>query len=187
MGWLRKQEDVEPLPVAMTGVRLGDRLLAIGAADPPLVALLARKTGLTGRVCLVDPDPTRANHAAAAVERAGALVEPISAPWGDLPLDANSFDVAVARDALLAMPPDVRARCLADVFRVLRSGGRLVVIEPSGRAGGLTSLLSRKTAISTYSSGGATEALTAAGFAAVRVIAERDGILYVEAAKRTTT
>jgi ubiquinone/menaquinone biosynthesis C-methylase UbiE len=182
--WFRKQEEIDPLPVTMTGLRLGDRLLLVGGADPDLVALLARKTGLTGRVCLVEPDAEHAARAAAAVERAGALIETMTAAWGELPLESNSFDVAVARDVLFVMARDVRSRCLADVFRLLRSGGRLVVIEPSGRGGGLASLLSRKSADSTYDEGGATQALSAAGFAAVRVIAERDGVLYAEGAKR---
>lgn len=184
MRWFRKQEEIDPLPVTMTGLRLGNRLLAVGGADPELVALLARKTGLTGHVCLVEPDAERGARAAAAVERAGALIETITASWGQVPLDANNFDVAVARDVLFAMPPDVRSRCLADVFRLLRSGGRIVVIEPTGRGSGIGSLLSRKSAESTYGDGGAVQALTDASFAAARVIAERDGVLYAEAAKR---
>jgi len=182
--WFRKQDEIDPLPVTMTGLRLGNRLLVIGGADPELVALLARKTGLTGHVCLVEPDPARAARAAEAVERAGALVETITASWGQLPMDASSFDVAVAHNVLFAMPPDARSRCLADALRVLRSGGRIVVIEPSGHGGGIASLLSRRTPESTYSNGGAAEALTAAGFAAVRVIAERGGVVYAEGAKR---
>lgn len=184
MRWLRKQDDSEPLPVAMAGVRLGHRLLAVGAADPALIALLAPKTGLTGRVCVVEPDKDLAARSASAIERAGALVETIHAPWGAVPLDADSFDVAIARNALLAMSPDTRARCLADVFRLLRSGGRLVVIEPAARAG-LGAMFSRSHADpGYYEQGGAPHALTSAGFAAVRVIAERDGVVYAEGAKR---
>jgi demethylmenaquinone methyltransferase/2-methoxy-6-polyprenyl-1,4-benzoquinol methylase len=183
--WFRRQDAHEPLPVAMAGVRLGHRLLAIGAADPSLIAELARKTGLTGRVCVVEPDADRAARASAAIERAGALVEMVAAPWGALPLDADTFDVAVARDALLTMTPDGRARCLADVYRLLRPGGRIVVIEPAAR-GALPSVLSRTRADPGYHEhGGATHALTSAGFAAVRIIAERDGVVYAEGAKRS--
>jgi ubiquinone/menaquinone biosynthesis C-methylase UbiE len=182
--WFRKRDDIETLPVTMADVRLGNRLLAIGASDPALIAELARKTGLTGRVCVVEPDADRAAHAATAIERAGALVETVNAPWGAVPLESDSFDVAVARDVLLAIPADVRARCLGDAFRLLRSGGRIVVIESTAR-GGLASVLSRKAADSDYyQSGGATHALTAAGFSAVRVLAERDGAAYIEGAKR---
>lgn len=184
MGWFRKRDEIEPLAVAMTGVRLGNRLLAVGASDPTLVAELARRTGLTGRVCVVEPDKDRAAHVAVAIEHAGALVETINAPWGSLPLDADSFDVAIAREVLLTMRADVRAQCLADVFRLLRSGGRLVVIESAAR-GGIASMLSRSHAEPDYyERGGAPSALTSAGFAAVRVIAERDGIVYVEGARR---
>ena len=53
--WFRKSA-LESLPVAMSGVKLADRLLVIGASDPALAAALAAKVGLTGRACVVDKD-----------------------------------------------------------------------------------------------------------------------------------
>jgi ubiquinone/menaquinone biosynthesis C-methylase UbiE len=184
VGWFRKREETEPLPVTMAGIRLGDRLLAVGVRDPALVAALARKTGLTGRVCAIDADEARVAKAAAEIEREGALAEVTRVPWGLLPFEADSFDVAVARDLLHSMTRDVRSRCLDEVYRVLRPGGRVVVIEPAPR-GGIGSLLSRNAMDPEYHDrGGPAAALTGAGFAAVRVIAERDGVVYAEGAKR---
>ena len=51
---LRKTEPSEPLIVAMTAVRMADRLLVIGCAEPKLIAQIALKPGLTGRACAVD-------------------------------------------------------------------------------------------------------------------------------------
>ena len=183
MAWLRRREAVEPLAVSMAGVRLGDRLLAVGLADPVLVAQLARKTGLTGRVCAVDADAARSARSAAQIEREGALVEVAHAPWGTLPYEADSFDIALIQDLLYRLSADERPRCVAEVLRVLRPGGRVVVIEPAARAGFAT-LLSRKTIDPGYREGGAVEALKAGGFSAVRAIGERDGIVYVEGARR---
>jgi len=184
MGWFRRSPGAEPLPVTMAGVRLGDRFLAVGMRDPALIAALAVKAGLTGRACAYDADADRARNGATAVEREGALVEAVHAPWGMLPYDADSFDVAVARDVLMILPPEVRARCLSEVFRVLRPGGRLVVIEPAPR-GGFGALLTRTTVDADYvERGGAVTALTRAGFSGARVLATRDGTVYVEGAKR---
>jgi ubiquinone/menaquinone biosynthesis C-methylase UbiE len=184
VSWFRRQDDIDPLPVTMTGVRLGDRLLVAGAADPQLVALLARKTGLTGRVVVVVSDDARAARAATEIERAGALVEMVHAPWSELPLDNASFDIAVAPDALWSMAQQVPSQFLADARRLLRPGGRIVVIEPVPRRG-LSSLLSRQSADPSYSErGGAVAALTAAGFTAARTLATRGGVVYIEAAVR---
>ncbi len=169
----------------MAGVKLGDRLLAVGITDIPLIATLATKAGLTGRAAAVDADEARARHGGAAIEREGALVEIAYAPWNAFPFDANSFDVALLRDLLPALTPPVRAQCLEEVRRVLRPGGRVIVFDTTGRAR-LAGLVGRRDPDEAYGqAGGATAALDASGYAGVRVLAERDGVRFVEAAKRS--
>jgi ubiquinone/menaquinone biosynthesis C-methylase UbiE len=181
VGWFRRSAPVEPLPVTMAGVKLGDRFLAVGVRDPGLIAALAAKSGLTGTACAVDVDQARVTQAAQAIERDGALAEVTCAPFGMLPYDEGSFDVAVIRDLLLTLTSDVRSRCVSETLRVLRPGGRVVVIEPA-RRGGFGALLHRQTIDPHYD--GPVKALKDEGFAAVRDLAERDGILYVEGIKK---
>ena len=169
MGIFRKSAS-EPIAVTMAGVKLGDRFLSIGVRDTALVAALAVKAGLTGRACAVDADAARAAAGGLAVEREGALVEVTHAPWGALPFGAASFDVAVARDVFSTLSPDEKIRCASDAFRVLRGGGRLVVVESTKRARVDASSL--------------TAPLTQTGFAAVRVLAEADHMIFVEGVKR---
>jgi ubiquinone/menaquinone biosynthesis C-methylase UbiE len=179
--WFKKTPQTEPLPVTMAGVKLGDRFLAVGVRDPALIATLAAKAGLTGTACAVDADEQRVKHAALAIERDGVLADVIRAPFGMLPYDEASFDVAVIRDLLMTLTPDVRSRCVSEVLRVLRPGGRAVVIEPAPR-GGFGALLNRQTVDPTYQ--GPVKALGDGGFAAVRELAERDGIVYAEGIKK---
>ena len=73
MGLFRKSAAVEPLGVTMAAVKLGERMLAVGARNPTLTARLAVKAGLTGRACVVDDDEARLAKAAAAIEQEGAL------------------------------------------------------------------------------------------------------------------
>lgn len=182
MGLFRKAAATEPLGVTMAAVKLGERMLSVGARRPILTARLAVKAGLTGRACVVDDDEARLAQAAAAIEQEGALIEPVRAPYGMWPFDSGSFDVVVIADLLSTLTPDVRARCVADVLRVLRPGGRVIVLDPAPR-GGFGALLSRPAA-SDPNYTGAAKALASEGFAAVRQIAEADGVTYVEGIKK---
>src|SRR6478672_10465923 len=121
MGIFRRAR-AEPLAVTMTGVKLGDRFLSLGVRDPRLIAALAVKQGLTGRATAIDADATRVADGARALEAEGALVEVVQAPWGALPFDDSSFDVAVARDLLSVLDASDRRGVAGEAARVLRGG-----------------------------------------------------------------
>jgi len=185
MAFFKKSAPADPLAVTMAGVKLGDRFLAVGMRDAALIAALAVKAGLTGRACAVDADDARVKTSAAAIEREGALVEAVRAPWGMLPYDDESFDVVVMRDLLMTLPAQARALAASGVYRVVRPGGRVVVIEPAPRGGLMGALLNRQQGDPDYqSSGGAVTELNRAGFAAVRQLAEHDGLVFVEGIKK---
>jgi ubiquinone/menaquinone biosynthesis C-methylase UbiE len=181
--WFLRKSNLEPLGVSISGVKLGDRLLVVGASDPVLIAGLASKAGLTGRTCVLDASSPAVNATAAAVEREGALVEAFTSPLGQLPFDAASFDVCVMRNALPALAAGERRGAGLEVFRVLRPGGRAVVIDDAPR-GGLAKVFGGRGAAGVYAEeGGATRVLQDAGFRGVRTLAEREGLVFVEGTK----
>jgi ubiquinone/menaquinone biosynthesis C-methylase UbiE len=185
MPFFRKSAPSDPLAVTMAGVKLGDRFLAVGMRDIVLIATLAAKAGLTGRACAVDADEARVKAGAADIEREGALVEAVRAPWGMLPYEDDSFDVAVMGDLLMTLPVQARALAASAVHRVLRPGGRLLVIEPAPRGGFIGAMLNRQQSDPDYvRSGGALGELSRAGFAAVRQLAEHEGQVFIEGIKK---
>jgi SAM-dependent methyltransferase len=185
MALFRKSGPTDPLAVTMAGVKLGDRLLAMGMRDTALIAALAAKSGLTGRACAVDADEALVKSGAAAIEREGALVEATRAPWGMLPYDESSFDVAVVRDVFMTLPAQARALAASEAHRVLRPGGRVVVIEAAPRGGLVGALLNRQQGDPDYApSGGAIAVLVRGGFAAVRQLADHEGQIFVEGVKK---
>jgi ubiquinone/menaquinone biosynthesis C-methylase UbiE len=173
--FFRRGAGPHDLAVSMIGVKLGDRLLQIGCGDGGLLSALAAKTGLTGRAAAIDPSPDVVTRARRAAERAGVLVEIFSAPPPMLPFDAAAFDVVVLLDVLRPIPPEARVALLREGSRVLRAGGRAIIVEPAPR-GGLAALVSPRRE-ATYSP---EEWLRSEGFRAVRTLAEREGLLFVE-------
>lgn len=170
----------EPLVTVMAAVRMGDRLLVIGADAPKILAQLALKPGITGRTCLVDDDESRVQRAVSLAEGEGGLVEAQTVPVTTLPYDAATFDIVIVNHLLPRLDSGTRAHCLSEAARVVRGGGRCVVIQ-AGRRSGIAGLLGR----SSMPAVDVEALLTAAGFRAVHTLAERDGLLFVEGARRT--
>ena len=187
MPWFRKSQ-LDPLAVTMTGVKLGDRMLMLGADDPTLTAALAGKAGLTGRACVLDASQPATAASMKAVEREGVLVESFTAPWTMLPFDTHDFDVVVIRNVLKNVEAESRIRCVVEVHRVLRPGGRAVVIDDVDQGGRGSLCRGGSTDIDpTYQrGGGASHALEAAGFRGVRTLAVREGLSFVEGVKPST-
>jgi ubiquinone/menaquinone biosynthesis C-methylase UbiE len=178
--WFRTST-LDPLSVSMTGAKLGDRVLVIGCTDPRLIAALAAKAGLTGRTCAVDESAEVVTEAARIALREGALVETSRATLAALEFDGASFDVVVLRDVLgrEGMSP---AAVAAEASRVLRPGGRCLVIDTTARPG-LARLFGGHP--SPPAPGADPLAvLNGQGFVATRVLAEREGLRFVEAIKR---
>jgi ubiquinone/menaquinone biosynthesis C-methylase UbiE len=162
----------------MTGVRLGERLLYAGSGTPDLFGALAGKVGLSGQAAGVADSEASAEALKRGGAQAGALVDVHPAPGRTVPYDRESFDLVVLD--CTRTPVDKGSQWLPEAFRVLRGGGRLIVVEKTGgfRLWGL---------IDAGSSGpraeAATRALQATGFRPVRRIAQREGWRFTEGLK----
>ena len=159
---------MDPLQVAMTGVRMGERYLQVFCSDAALTRGLAMKTGLSGVAALAAPDESHAKQARKAAEKAGVLLDLQITPPTRLPWDAASYDMVVVdntANAFTALDAGARSACLEEARRVLRGGGRIEFIERTGESNAVEALLA------------------AVGFKPVRTLAERDGFRFVEGLK----
>ena len=183
--FLRKSA-IEPLPVTMSAVRMGDRVLQIGIDDPAIASTLASKVGLSGHAAIAVVDDANAARAKSAAANAGILVDVKVAPPDALPFDSDAFDLVVvhsARGLVASLDADARGATMREWRRVLRHGGRVMTIE-SGTVTGLKALLHKQPANEPYeAAGGVVGALEAAGFKPVRLLADREGFKFTEGVK----
>lgn len=181
-----KRQDPYQLVVGMTGVKLGDRFVQVGCADGGRLGAIAGKVGLSGSAVVVAPDAASAARARKGAADAGVLVEVELASPTHLPLENDSIDLAVVDDAggaLGSLRAEERVASIRELLRVLRPGGRVMIIGAAPRSG-LGALLSRASAGPPFaSSGDANMALHAEGFKLVRTLAQRDGLAFVEGVK----
>jgi SAM-dependent methyltransferase len=166
--WLRGDPGRYELLTRMIGPRLGDRLLSFGAGDPGLIAALARVTGLSGRAVAHASSTDEAARLESAAETAGVLLEVLEHTSDRLPFDEGDFDLVLV-DAVSAP----FATLLPEIRRVLRNGGRVVLVVRQKEPGAPQPA--------------AVQAATGLHFRGARVLFERDGFGIVEALKGQPT
>ena len=182
-----KKLDTEPLPITMTAVRSGERLLQVGFDKAALNAALAAKVGMTGTAAQVVTSENDAARIRDAAAKAGVLIDVrATGTLRSFPFDDESFDIVVCHSMqglIAGMAPYTRVRCLEEAHRVLRMSGRMIVIEPEPR-GGLGGLFRTFPVDSHYAAMGETVgALKGESFKSVRVLADREGYRFVEGLK----
>jgi hypothetical protein len=185
----KRRDETEPLVVSMTGVKMGDQVAFIGCAHAGRLAAIASKVGLSGHAVAFVPDAAASERVSKGAANAGVLVEiEIASPMA-LPVERESFSLSVVDDTgdlLGGLPPGDRAALARELFRIVRPGGRVMIVGSTGGSG-LGRLLSKDSGASLTSSGQVNALLESAGFRSVRTLAEREGLVFVEGIKARIT
>jgi ubiquinone/menaquinone biosynthesis C-methylase UbiE len=177
--WFRKGLSPHHTALAMIGAKPGDRIVVIGATAPDLAAEIALVTGLNGSTIVLDENDERAIVDAAA-RKAGALVDFQQASSTTLPFETGSIDVVVLGVNLGTKDAGQRTAAVDEAMRVLRPGGRIIVIEGARSAGMLSSLREKPRRLGADE---ALELLDRAGYRARRQLADVEGVAFYEARK----
>lgn len=115
--------------VTRSGARAGERVLDIGCGPGKLVRTLGSVVGPEGAAVGVDPSATavadnrRRDRAAHHRYEVG--------PAQDLPLPDDAFDIVTCTFVMHHIPEAHRAAALAQMWRVLRPGGRVLLADAS--------------------------------------------------------
>ncbi len=115
--------------VQLTGARRGERVLDLAGGTGDLTALLARQVGKTGEVILSDINASMVNNGRQRLVDQGLIgnIHYVLADAESLPFPDGSFSVLTMAFGLRNVTRKERA--LAEMYRVLKPGGRVVILE----------------------------------------------------------
>lgn len=121
-------------------ITAGERVLDVGCGTGTLAIAAARRVGTAGKVCGIDPSEEMIARARAKGARAGVTIDFRLASAQKLPFDDASFDVVLSSLMLHHLPAAMRKDGVAEMRRVLKPNGRLLIVELV-RKPGLVSML----------------------------------------------
>ena len=113
--------------VEASGARPGERVLDVAGGTGDLAHLFARRVGRTGEVVLTDVNPAMLRRGRDRLLDAGIMLPLVQCDAQRLPFDADRFDCVSIAFGLRNVTRKEAA--LVEMRRVLKPGGRLIVLE----------------------------------------------------------
>ncbi|MCC6612495.1 MAG: class I SAM-dependent methyltransferase [Anaerolineae bacterium] len=110
-------------------IRPGDSVLDVGCGTGDLTLVAKARAGSDGWVCGIDAAPEMIEVARAKALKQGREIDFRVEAIERLPFDDDSFDVALSSMMMHHLPDDLKRAGLREVYRVLKPGGRLLVVD----------------------------------------------------------
>jgi ubiquinone/menaquinone biosynthesis C-methylase UbiE len=107
----------------------GECVLDVGCGTGTLALEARERVGETGCVVGIDPSRQMIAHARRKMERAGLSLDFRLGVIEDLPFPDQSFDVVLCTLMIHHVPDDLKRQGLAEIARVLKPGGRLLIVD----------------------------------------------------------
>ncbi|HZG04515.1 MAG TPA: methyltransferase domain-containing protein [Streptomyces sp.] len=137
--WLRRRMFARLAERA--GVGPGDRVLDVGCGTGALTRAVAAAVAPGGSVLGIDPSPPMVQYARRRAERRGENSSFALGTAQEIDAGDGSFDAVVSSFAVHHVPARLRERAFAEMFRVLRPGGHLLVADFRGHLDGYRALV----------------------------------------------
>src|SRR6266568_4459935 len=113
----------------------GEIVLDVGCGTGTLAMIARQRVGETGRVSGIDPSRQMIARARRKVERAGLTIDFQIGVIEQLSFPDQSLDVVLSIFMMHHLPDDLKRQGLAEIVRVLKPEGRLLVVDMKGPAG----------------------------------------------------
>jgi ubiquinone/menaquinone biosynthesis C-methylase UbiE len=107
----------------------GETVLDVGCGTGTLAIIAKQRVGVAGRVSGIDPGLKQITRARSKAGRAGLSIDFQVGVIEQLAFPDQSFDVVLSTFMMHVMPDDLKRQGLTEMARVLKPGGRLLVVD----------------------------------------------------------
>jgi ubiquinone/menaquinone biosynthesis C-methylase UbiE len=121
------------LTVDLALLKPGEDILDVGCGTGGVTIPAKERIGVTGKAAGIDPAPEMIAVAQKKAHRKGFEIDFRVGVIEALPFPDASFDVVTSSLMMHHLPEHLRIKGLAEVYRVLKPGGRLLVADMSHR------------------------------------------------------
>jgi ubiquinone/menaquinone biosynthesis C-methylase UbiE len=113
----------------LAGLQPGEQVLDVGCGTGTLALEVQQRVGAAGRVVGIDPGTQQIARARAKAARRNVPFDFQIGMIEQLPFPDQTFDVVLSTIMLHHLPDDLKRQGLAEIARVLKPGGRLVIAD----------------------------------------------------------
>jgi len=129
LGFRGRLRELRHRAVDLAGLQPGESVLDVGCGTGTLALLAKERVGDTGRIYGIDPGPRQIARARSKAARRGANIDLRVGVIEQLPFPDQSFDVVLSTMMMHHLPDDLKRRGLAEIERVLKPGGRVIIVD----------------------------------------------------------
>ena len=114
-------------------LKSGEAILDVGCGTGGVTIPAKQRVGNTGRAAGIDPSPEMIAVAQKKAQRMDLEIDLRIGVIEDLPYPDASFDVVTSSLMMHHLPEHLQVKGLAEIYRVLKPGGRLLIADISNR------------------------------------------------------
>jgi ubiquinone/menaquinone biosynthesis C-methylase UbiE len=126
---LGRENSLREMTVNLARVKPGDCVLEVGCATGTLTLAAKRQAGSSGKVFGIDIIPGMIERSQQKAAKANLDVTFQLGSIGNIPFPENHFDVVICSFMIFHMSEGVRRKGIAEIYRVLKPQGRLLVLD----------------------------------------------------------
>jgi len=139
---LGRRAQLRRATVGLAGIHTGDAVLEVGCGTGDVALAAHRLAGPTGTVAGIDPASEMIAVARAKAAREGAAVDFQVGVIESLAFPDATFDVVLSSLMMHHLPEELKRAGLAEIARVLKPGGRLLIVDAKRPTGYLERIVS---------------------------------------------
>jgi ubiquinone/menaquinone biosynthesis C-methylase UbiE len=124
-----KEGEMREKALGLARLASAENVLDIGCGTGTLAIAAKRHVGERGMACGVDASPQMLARAIKKARKAGLDVDFRNAAVEALPFRDSQFDVVLSTLMLHHLPGKLREQCIQEIRRVLKPGGRALIID----------------------------------------------------------